>query len=169
MFITSKGQSLIELIIVIALTVLIVGALTFATIASLRNADLANSQIQATKLAQEGLEKVKIIRDRNTSGDVFYDDDTTNENHIHTIFSDFWAITFSCEGAERNCDFMFDSGVLRQAGSNSAEHIPDSIFYRQIQIAGEGNTNQKTITSIVKWSDFSGEHQSVLTTILGRI
>jgi DNA-binding NarL/FixJ family response regulator len=42
--------------------IIVVGALTFATIASLRNAQFSQNQAQATKLAQEGLEKVKSLK-----------------------------------------------------------------------------------------------------------
>lgn len=65
---SEKGQTLIELIVVIAVIIVVVAALTFATIASLRNANFSQNQAQATKLAQEGLEKVRILRDRDTTG-----------------------------------------------------------------------------------------------------
>lgn len=65
--INENGQSLLELVIVIAVMVVVIGALTFATIASLRNAQFSKNQAQATKLAQEGLEWVRTGRDRNKS------------------------------------------------------------------------------------------------------
>ena len=48
----------------IAVSVIVVGALVFAIIASLRNAQFSKNQSQATKLAQEGIEKVRSARDR---------------------------------------------------------------------------------------------------------
>lgn len=59
-----KGQSLLELVVSIAIAILVLGALTFAIITSLRNASFASNQAQATKLAQEGLENVRSTRDR---------------------------------------------------------------------------------------------------------
>ena len=63
----SLGQSLIELITVITVAIIVIGAITFATIGSLRNAQFAKNQSQATKLAQEGLEKVKAGRNRDSA------------------------------------------------------------------------------------------------------
>ena len=63
---SEAGQSLIELIVVTAVAVIVVGALTFATIASLRNAAFAKNQSQATKLAQDGLERMRSLRDRDS-------------------------------------------------------------------------------------------------------
>ena len=60
-----KGQTLIELIVVVAVSVIVTGALVFAIIASLRNASFSKNQSQATKLAQEGIERVRIGRDKN--------------------------------------------------------------------------------------------------------
>lgn len=160
----SKGQSLIELVIVVALTVLVVGALTAAAIVSLRNSTLARSQIQATKLAQGGLEKVKTIRDQN--GNVSYTDGTSNASK----FSDLWQITFDCQTLP-NCYFFLTRENLKdklQSGNNTTvEPIPDSIFERQILIEGSG-VDSKQVTAVVKWKDYAGEHESRLTTILGK-
>ena len=59
------GQSLLEVVIALAVIVIIVGALTFATISSIRNSQVAKNHAQATKLAQEGIEWVRTGRDRN--------------------------------------------------------------------------------------------------------
>lgn len=61
-----KGQTLLELVAVVAVVIIVVVALTFATISSLRNSQFAQAQAQATKLAQEGIERVRAGRDRNS-------------------------------------------------------------------------------------------------------
>ncbi len=166
-----KGQSLIELIVVIAMTVLVVGALTIATIASMRNADLAKSQVQATKLAQEGIEKVKTIRDQNTDGGISYSDSSNN----YTKFSNFWGISFSCKGGSPNCYFKLikinSLDVLKAAQSvNDSEPIQNGAFTRQILVEdGASGATQKTITVVVTWTDYSGSHESRLVTYLGKI
>ena len=176
----SSGQTLIELIVVIAMTILVTGALTFATIASLRNADLAKNQAQATILAQEGLEQVRTVRDQN--GVIDYDDRTTNPNHRHTIFSDLWDLNFDCGNnqgggnqSSDNCYFNFLNNKLTgwpAVGIISFEPIHGGIqqpggFQRQIRIEDD-SANSKKVTSIVQWKDFSGTHESRLTTILGK-
>jgi len=61
----ANGQSLLEVTVAVAIGTLVVAALTFATIFSLRNANFAKNSAQATKLAQEGIERVRSSRDRN--------------------------------------------------------------------------------------------------------
>lgn len=158
---SNKGQTLLELVVVVAVSVLIIGALVFATISSLRNAQFSKNQSQVTKLAQEGIEKVRSLRDRN--GAVYYtrDDSTQTSN-----FNDLWSITFRCP---TNCYFSYIAGILTGGASTSFEPIPPS-FQRQFQIEDEGDgTTQKKFTSIVKWTDFSGIHESKLTTLLRRL
>lgn len=157
---SEKGQNLIELIVVVAITVLIVGVLVVATISGIRNANLANNQVQATKLAQEGIEKVKALRDQD--GAVGFDDGTNRAD----IFSDLWGISFDCNIS--NCYFKLNSlgGLTGVNTVTEKEVIPGGIFKRQILIEGSGN--YKTITSIVTWKDYSGEHESRLTTYLGK-
>lgn len=158
-----RGQSLMELVVVIAMTIVVVSALVFSTIASLRNANLAQNQIQATKLAQQGLERVRSLRDRD--GKVDY----TRADLTHTEkFSDLWEITFNCPA---NCFFFFTSaGILTGGTEANFEDVPPN-FFRQFQMEEEGSDPklQKKITAVVKWSDFSGSHESRLTTVLRRI
>lgn len=165
---SDKGQSLMELVVVIAVMVIVVAALAFATIASLRNANLAKNQAQATKLAQEGLEKIRSLRDRNTESIIYTDSTHPNK------FSDLWAITFKCQDDPQNCYFIFNSNTSGLIGNKTVTSFEDVSqfpnFQRQVQIEDEGDgTTQKKITVIVKWSDFAGAHESRLTTILRKI
>ncbi|MBI2601179.1 prepilin-type N-terminal cleavage/methylation domain-containing protein [Candidatus Daviesbacteria bacterium] len=165
---SQSGQSLIELIIVIMLGVLIVGALTFATIASLRNSQLAKTQSQATKLAQEGLEAVRRIRDADKRVTYTYvpssgTSTTTDE------FSDLWSVPCPSTG---KCYFILSSSntVLQEGGSSSYEDISGRFtrrFTRQVIIEdGKSTGVEKLVTVLVKWTDFAGEHESKVTTIL---
>lgn len=161
MYHKQSGQSLMELVVVIAMAIVVISALVFATIASLRNARLAQNQIQATKLAQQGLEKIRGLRDRDGRVEYAIDLSTTTEK-----FSGLWTVSFSCPD---NCYFFFNSGVLTGGTSSKFETPVDSPdFLRQFQIEDEGEdmTAQKKVTALVKWTDFAGEHESRLTTIL---
>lgn len=157
-----RGQSLLELVVVISIIAMVVGSLVFATIASLRNAQFSKNQSLATKLAQEGLEKVRSLRDRDGSVE-FIRGDLTHTSR----FNDLWIISFNCISSN-NCQFFFDSeGVL--VGGNASEDIPPN-FKRQILIEDEGDGRQsKNVTVTVTWTDFSGTHESRLTTILRKI
>lgn len=160
-----KGQSLIELIVSITIAILVLSSLAFAIITSLRNASLANSQAQATKLAQEGLEKVRSIRDRDGATDYIKADGT------HTgKFSELWSISFTCSGENcvpANGGFILDNSSLKGVSITTFEII-DPKFKRQIQIK-DYSANSKQVTAVVKWDDATGAHESKLTTILRNI
>lgn len=158
------GQTLIELIVVIAVSTVVVGALVFSTISSLRNSEFAKHQAQATKLAQEGIEKMRTLRDRDMMNSISYNDGS----HTASKFSDFWSINLVCP---TNCYFYFNaSGVLIGGTAVNFETISAGNFTRQFQIEDyTDGTQQKKITSVVQWNDFSGNHQSKLITILGKL
>lgn len=159
----SKGQTIIEMIVVITVGILVVGALTFATFFALRNVKFSQNQNQATKLAQEGLEKVKSIRDRDQPGSVYYVTDSSSP--AKTKFSELWDINFICEA---NCYFYFNSSTLTGGTSASFENVAS--FKRQFKIEDGTPANQeKKVTVTVAWSDATGDHESQLTTILRRI
>ncbi len=154
------GQSLLEVVIAMTVGILVVTALVFATIFSLRNAQFAKTSAQATKLAQEGLERVRILRDRD--GRIDY---TRGDGSLTSKFSDLWLLTFACP---TNCYFYFNtSEILTGYSADRFESVPPN-FQRQFQIENNG-TDQKKVTVIVKWTDFAGPHESRLTTILRKL
>lgn len=161
---TSWGQSLLEVIVVVAVTVIVVGALVFSTITGLRNAAFAKNQSQATKLAQEGLEKIRSLRDRDEQDKVYYDDTKQQADQ----FSDLWNIRLSCQS--NNCYFILVGDILRNVNSfSNVEHVEKGLGRRiEIEDIADGS-KEKKITAIVSWTDFSGSHQSSLTTILRKI
>lgn len=183
-----SGQSLMELVVVVAVAVIVVGALTFATIASLRNAQFAKHQAQATKLAQEGIERVRTGRDRNrsinSSGGLDSVISWNGDANVGSIWD--YQINGNCGDITLKppvyCYFnITDEGILNYLVASSAfpqgaaEPIPPDpaalVFHRVIILSDESSTfgTQKTVTAIVKWRDFAGEHESRLTTILRKI
>lgn len=155
------GQTLIEIIVVITVGILVVGALTFAVLFSLRNAKFSQNQNQATKLSQEGLEKVRNIRNRNEDGKVIYN---YGFGLNTSKFSDLWGITCSA------CYFKFTSNATVLSGSPTPEDMSGG-FKRQIIIEEETPVSsvEKKVTVVVKWTDSTGDHQSKITTFLGKI
>ena len=169
-----KGQTLLELIVVVAVSVIVVGALVFATIASLRNASFSKNQSLATKLAQEGIEKVRSARDR---GDPIGGNFTISGVTI-TSWQDpnLWTQQIS-PNCLPNCYFKFGSSGFQHLTaasdipSTAEDPLGDGKFKRVIVLADDSTTyqQQKKITSIVRWTDFSGPHESRLTTILRKL
>lgn len=159
--INQRGQTLLEMIVVITVGIIIVGALTFATIASLRNANLAKNQAQATKLAQEGIENVRAIRDRSLSNSVIY----PTPSGTTSTFTDLFTIPCSPNG----CYFTLNPGgnVLTGGTPASFEKV-GGVFNRQIIVKdGRDENLEKEVTATVEWTDSRGEkHVSQLSTIL---
>lgn len=185
----SKGQTLIELVVVIAVMVIVIGALTFATIASLRNAQFSKNQAQATKLAQGGLELVRTGRDRNKA--INSNGGLINADHEEVLSwngdvqgnRSIWdyQIEGNCGDTQLDpptyCYFNINNqaelnylnaatGGPNQALPTGAESI--SPFNRVVIISDDPDSfdTQKTVTVMVSWTDFSGFHQSELTTVL---
>ena len=183
-----NGQTLMELIVVILISVLVIVALVFGTIASLRNAQFAKNQAQATKLAQEGIERVRVGRDRNqpiTISDTpvsswnGYGSLCTGTTDIKTDSIWCYQINGNCGdstlASPTFCYFNVDNqGRLTNLTAASfipsrAEDIPP--FHRAIILSDDAVTfaSLKTVTAVVRWTDFSGPHESRLTTILRKI
>lgn len=183
-FAGEKGQTLLELIVVITVSAIIIGALVFATISSLRNTQLSKNQAQATKLAQEAIEKVRSGRDRGSpiagsftiggaSIDSWQDPDLwSNQINGNCGNNTFVPPTF--------CYFKFNSSGAfqylisdRDIPSSAEDPLGDGKFKRVVILSDEAANNlyqvQKNVTVIVRWHDFSGDHDSRLTTILRKI
>jgi len=71
-----QGQSLIEMLLALAVTVLVVIALVRATTNAVRNADFAKNKALAVKYAQEWLEEARNWRDSDATG--FFVDGSCN-------------------------------------------------------------------------------------------
>src|SRR5574342_63826 len=63
-----KGQTLIEVLVALAVAVVVVSAITITSISSLSNVQLVKDQDHALKYAQEGIEIVRKIRNTDYEG-----------------------------------------------------------------------------------------------------
>lgn len=64
-FTSSSGQTLIEVLIAISLSVIIITSMTIAVTTAINNADFSKNQNLATQFAQEGMEIIKQQQDVN--------------------------------------------------------------------------------------------------------
>ena len=165
-FNSQTGQALLEITIASGLAVLVISAITVTTIVGLRNSQFAQHQVQATKFAQEGLELVRTIKNRNcpinaSNGVAYYWTDNLsliwgNQGDI-TIQNDIYmpALSPTCH--------------LQSTTVPNTETL-NTRFKRVIQLSPlvpVDNTKIK-VTSIVTWTDYSGSHQSELVTVLAQ-
>ncbi len=164
----NKGQSLLEFVVSIGLVIVVITGLTITTVNGLRNSQFSKNQTQATKLAQEGLEQTRAIRDRDyiicpSSGCVRW--------------SIFWTDATCTQAAP--CTFVLKTTncALPTAETSpfclSTSPTPEILngdLKRQITVTDEPTGTigkyQKKVLSTVSWNDVSGSHQSELATIL---
>lgn len=157
------GQTLIELIVVVAVGTIIISALTFAAIYTLRNAQFAKNQSQSTKLSQEGVEQIRSIRDRDQAGSI--SGFTCNSTAV-TTFSGLWSCNLSGPCAGGICYFTLSNNTLVYGSVNSFEDLGNGLT-RQVQLKnGFSYDKEKEVTVLVRWNDISGVHDSRITSVL---
>ncbi len=165
------GQALLEITIATGLAILVITAITITSIIGLRNGQFSQNQIQATKLAQEGLERVRNIRD----ADCII---TTTENEQYTWYGDtnnIWSsiaeletktfnLIVNANPSDGGCRYT----LTEIAPNSSAEKLQNNFFSRSIMIKSStpADPNVVRIYAVVSWTDFSGTHNSELVTDL---
>ncbi len=171
-----KGQSLLELVIALSFLIVIVTVITVSTANGLKNSQFSKNQVQATKIAQEGIERVRTIRDRNYSVCGVNSAPTTLKK-----FSNMWSE--SCAGA--NCLYTFKAGgnlcqgvavsdvywLYKENSSLNFEAIVANgvTFERRITVLDSSPVTTKEVQVRVTWIDSLGSHSSWLSTILTQL
>lgn len=179
----SKGQTLIEVIVAMTVGILVVMALVLATIFSLRNASFAKNSAQATKLAQEGIERVRMGRDGNSEINI------SGSSPSVTSWNGSITASFCSGSSGSKADSIWCGRVSDKCGSSSdcffnvtrdgklhflinglagSESIEPN-FKRAVILYDTDIPDQKKVTVIVTWTDFAGPHESRLITILRRL
>lgn len=178
-----SGQSLIEVLVALSITAIVLGGLVIAVLVSLKNAQFAQNQAKATKYAQEAIDQVKTIRDRDLAVTFISNKGSACQSScsfgINCYFSDLWSCQLSTSATspctvsppgETGCYFnLTDTPALNEP--DLPIYIDQSIgngLTRKIQITDDGTTFDKEKNVIVKviWSDASGQHESNLQTKL---
>ncbi len=168
----NRGQSLLEIVVALGVIAVIVVGLTLTTVIGLRNSHFSKTQAQATKLAREALEKVKIIKER----DLAVCGPSSNKQ-----WSELWAKNLITEcPPSGECKFIFkDLGAMSCSGpssvfwleqSASPESLTGTDFKRQVIVADESvyGATQKRVTALITWNDITGAHESRIVTILAK-
>lgn len=172
-----KGQSMLELVIALGLLSVVVTILAAATVGGLKNSQFSKNQSQATKLAEEAIEKVRTIKERNSN--VCGPGSTTNWQGLYSIDP-----AVSCSPVSADCNFSLKTSSDPLPGGCTATvpasadwlnndltgtvkdqiKVDSTLFERQIRIKNSGSV--KEVTVLVFWTDISGTHNSKLVTVL---
>lgn len=173
-----KGESLVEITIAIGVILLVLGALTITILVGLKNSQFAQNSLQATKLAQAGMENIKLFRNRNipicvTEGpppiDNYYWDDRDLVNQPVLWDESGWngEVKFFFQANEDD-----ECGLSDSASYEQAEGLIESKFKRLVNITYVPDDDLDVYTNKIKfevevsWEDSGGEHKSELVTIL---
>lgn len=162
-----KGQSLLEMVIALGLVLAVISAVAIVTLNSMQNSQFSKNQVQATKLAQDGIDKVRTIKSRNytvcgltptAKWRDFFTDKTcpTSADCVYQLRS-----TSACGGT--------DPVSLNPTSASSPEQITlDGVTFSRIVtvVNYESVINRKEVTVTVSWTDISGPHSSKLVTVL---
>lgn len=173
------GQSIMELVVGLGLISAVAVAIATITTNSLQNSQFSKKQTQATKLAQENLEKVRAIRDSN--GGVCTMAEVTGQASVCSRWEDIWTFSFGNPCTTNGCSFRVNPSGCQVHYGGGEVTSPLCILYIDPATKadlGEGFTGQiliedeaaleKKVTSRVFWVDSTGQHSSDLITILSK-
>lgn len=136
-----KGQTLIEVLVGLASGVIVIGAITIATLSALNNAQFSENQNLATQYAQQAMEIVRNMRDTdyqnfsNLSGGYCMGRSCTslNNSNLNTNPNDTYCWTSPASGCGQNIAIF-----VRQ------------VSFEQNSSSCDGNTK---VTATASWND----------------
>ena len=136
------GQSLIEVVIAMAVIVGLAVALVTTTLVVQKASRTSKNNSQATKLVQQNIEQIRILRDRKGFTVL------TNNN--------CWVLINTTDADPNNWDLATTPSVA----CPELVVLNQVVFNRSLKIEDGANPDQKKITVTVSWTD-SGGTQSV--------
>lgn len=154
----NRGSTLLEVLVSLALVLFVVTALTITTINGLKNSQLSQNQLQATKLAQEGVELVKQARERNCPVSIIGE---STSYFWYGPGQSIWSRAFVPTDFKMN-----SSGSSCSIDQVTKDEVLENKFNRKITIEDSGALNRKKVTVRVSWTDFSGAHTTEVVTVL---
>lgn len=145
---SKKGQTLLEVLVALGVAVLLIAGLSVLAVYALRNAQHGKNIETATRLAGEGIEQVRIVRDRSGWEDfVRYD-----LSKCYKVDTTTWVLEplTSCNVEDGETPPAFE------------------IFKRQIKLVDvdPGDEESRQVTVTVFWTDSQGPNQVSSDTIL---
>lgn len=153
-----------EITVAIGLVVVVATALAVTTINGLKNSQFSQNQVQATKLAQEAVETVKIIRSRNCP--VFYG----STSYVWYDSNGSQQLIWGNADDEINLvPKIDDPRLICELKDGVPEKLNNDQFSRSVKLSNENSSTAVKLIVEVAWSDYSGNHKSQLTTILADI
>lgn len=157
-----RGQTLIEVLMVLSVATIMVVALIAAVLSSLKSSQFAQNQAKATKYSQDAIDKIKTARDRNINVNFL------STNTPNMPFQSFLSDSTQCPSTVV-CYFRLNDSSLeltQDFSSTSATTDVDNGLRRLITITSTASADEKLITVQIFWTDSNGDHSSNIQTIL---
>ena len=158
-----KGQSLLEIAVSLGLVALIITILTITTLNGLRNSQFAKNQVLASSYAQQGVELIKVMRQKDcviklsgTTQTYKWFDDNGEPLLIWTSTDAAFSPT---EGNNNYFIPNTSNTTCELVQNNLGESLEDGLFIRRTKLEIV-STGVLRVTVIVNWTDFSGEHEA---------
>ncbi len=141
----SAGQSLVDMVVTVAIASLVIVALVFGAVIGLRNVQFSRNQSRAMELNREASEWLRSENKRS--------------------WSQLWR--WGSETGSVYCFTGLDFSRNRNCNSSESDLI-EAKFSRQVILtqAREGETNRLEIIIATSWQDPSGLHSETITTFL---
>ncbi len=165
-----KGQSLLEVVVLVGLALVIVTGLTIVTINGLKNSQFSQNRAQATRFAQDAIDCIRSIKDQNKpikiDTDTYYwYDASATKLLIWAAPANTFPNTFKILNPPpaQSC-----VGLQNAAFDNSLPTALKSTFTRTINMEDYGGASQKKVTVVVSWTDVSGTHNSTMATVIAK-
>ena len=150
-----KGQSLIEVVVALAIVIMLAISLVATTLLVQKASKNAQNSTQATKLVQQSIEQTRIFRDRNSGS--FDSLPSSGCYNLNTADANPANWTFS---ALSSCSSLPPTGAESISLNNTT-------FRRWIAFTKPSDTEKKvTVTTL--WTDSSGSQQVSNTTFLSK-
>lgn len=168
-FSNSFGQTLLEIVILLGVLLIVTSGVVIISVNSLRNSQFSKNQTQATRLAQEGIDKVRTGIRKNCP--ILNLDAQTYYWYENTPL--VWGVSINNVSLPRNYTINLESSPCQftEVSTGDADNLASdfgNLFKRQILISDDTPNLTKKVTSLVEWTDFSGKHSSNIVTIISK-
>lgn len=151
-----SGQSMIEVVVGIGVATLLSIALISTTIYTQKMSRSAKNNTQATKLAQESIEKVRILRDRGSGGFSYLPNTGCGILDSSNADPSAWTVsTITCPS----------SPVTSTPSGTQSVTLDLMTYYRWIAFAGP-TASKKTVVVNVAWQEGASWRTVINTTYL---
>lgn len=157
LLVKKNGQSLIEVLVAFAVAVIIGVGLVTATLTTQRAAASARNETQATELAQQYLEQIRVLRDSKGYNHIRDNIGCKTISNSDTLNPVDWQLTSGCTvgTAPLNGDKVQLSNVKAE-------------FWRKVTISDTGDANRRKIVVEVTWKEGNNNRSTSAETIISK-